>query len=420
MPARVQFEKVSKRYVLGERSTTAREAVAGLARRAVGRGPAPTSELWSLRDVDFTVESGQSLGIVGRNGAGKSTVLKILARITTPTAGVSRTRGRVAALLEVGTGFHPELTGRENVQLNGAILGMSRRDIALRFDSIVDFAGVERFLDTPVKRYSSGMYLRLAFAVAAHLEPDVLVVDEILAVGDAEFQRKCLGRMAEAEAEGRTVVFVSHDLETLSRLCDRSLWLEAGRVRDDGPTREVVRRYLASGLEGTAAADGVLVQRGALRLRAVTLRPQGGTDGSPLMRDTAIEVLIDVDVLQEVRDLDAALIVTTTGGVRILDETISRDDVRRRPVGSYRLSLTIPPVLNVGDFTLGVWMGTPYTDILDEPSLAPFTVHGSDQGRADRVVVLDLPVALEITGTAAGSTPRAFPAGTLADDAPQR
>src|SRR5919107_1942147 len=194
---RVEFDGVSKRYILGEHRN-AREALTAATRRLVRREREQQQVVWSLRDVSFSVRDGEALGIVGRNGAGKSTILKILAGITSPTSGVSRTRGRVASLLEVGTGFHLELTGRENVFLNGSILGMSRRDIAARFDSIVDFAGVERFIDTPVKRYSSGMYLRLAFAVAAHVEPDVLVVDEILAVGDAEFQRKCLGRMGEA------------------------------------------------------------------------------------------------------------------------------------------------------------------------------------------------------------------------------
>src|SRR4051794_18449106 len=203
---RVQFDHVSKRYLLGE-NLNARETLVAAVRRVLHRRRVERQVLWSLRDVSFSVGDGEALGIVGRNGAGKSTILKILAGITAPSRGTSRTRGRVAALLEVGTGFHPELTGRENVFLNGAILGMSRRDIVRRFDEIVEFAGTERFLDTPIKRYSSGMYLRLAFAVAAHLEPDVLVVDEVLAVGDAEFQRKCIGRMAEAEAEGRTLIF---------------------------------------------------------------------------------------------------------------------------------------------------------------------------------------------------------------------
>jgi len=250
------MDGVSKRYVLGQR-LNARETLHAAAGRLVGRGRGPVRDIWSLRDVSFSVGDGEALGIVGRNGAGKSTILKILAGITAPTLGVSRTRGRVAALLEVGTGFHPELTGRENIFLNGAILGMSRSEITRRFDQIVDFSGVERFLDTPVKRYSSGMYLRLAFAVAAHLEPDVLVVDEVLAVGDAEFQRKCIGRMREAEEEGRTLLFVSHDLEALGKLCRRSIWLESGQIRDTGPTGEIVRDYLTSSMPSGGAGGPV-------------------------------------------------------------------------------------------------------------------------------------------------------------------
>src|SRR2546421_12758153 len=191
-------------------------------------------EVWALKDVSFQVKRGEVLGIVGRNGAGKSTLLKVLSRITNPTAGRVHLRGRVGSLLEVGTGFHPELTGRENVYLNGAILGMPRREIARKFDEIVAFAEVERFIDTPVKRYSSGMYLRLAFAVAAHLDPDVLLVDEVLSVGDAEFQRKSLGKMREVTGEGRTILFVSHNMAAIRALCDRVILLDAGRVVLDG------------------------------------------------------------------------------------------------------------------------------------------------------------------------------------------
>src|ERR671911_2050991 len=237
----IEVDRVSKRYRLGEyhSARTLAEAAATALHR-LGRQRSRPEEIWSLRDVSFALDEGHALGIIGRNGAGKSTLLKILGRITEPTSGAARTRGRVAALLEVGTGFHPELTGRENLFLNGAILGMSRRAMARRLDEIVEFAGVERFLDTPVKRYSSGMYLRLAFSVAAHIEPDILVVDEVLAVGDAEFQAKCMGRMASAEQEGRTVVFVSHNLDAIARLCPRSVWLEQGSVQALGPTAEVL------------------------------------------------------------------------------------------------------------------------------------------------------------------------------------
>jgi lipopolysaccharide transport system ATP-binding protein len=205
-------------------------------------------EFWALKDVSFEVERGEALGIIGRNGAGKSTLLKVLSRITEPTRGRVVLRGRVASLLEVGTGFHPELTGRENIHLNGAILGMARAEIRRKFDEIIAFAGVEKFIDTPVKRYSSGMYVRLAFAVAAHLQPDVLVVDEVLAVGDAEFQQKCLGKMDEvSRGEGRTVLFVSHNLSIIEKLCKRCIWLDGGFVREIGSAAAVIKGYLSFG-----------------------------------------------------------------------------------------------------------------------------------------------------------------------------
>lgn len=201
--------------------------------------------IWALKDVSFTVEQGDVLGIIGRNGAGKSTLLKILSRVTAPTSGRVRLKGRVASLLEVGTGFHPELTGRENIYLNGAILGMNRKEIDCKFDEIVDFAEVEKFIDTPVKRYSSGMYVRLAFAVAAHLEPEILVVDEVLAVGDAEFQKKCLGKMGDVAKEGRTVLFVSHNMAAIESLCKRVILIKAGQIQKSGPVTEVISTYLS-------------------------------------------------------------------------------------------------------------------------------------------------------------------------------
>jgi lipopolysaccharide transport system ATP-binding protein len=257
-------DQLSKSYQLGAKprpATTFREAVTRAAaspfrrlrHRAAGGNGGET--FWALRDVSLDVARGEVIGIIGRNGAGKSTLLKILTRITEPTAGRIRMRGRVAALLEVGTGFHPELTGRENIFLNGAILGMKRAEIARRFDAIAAFAEVDKFLDTPVKWYSSGMYVRLAFAVAAHLEPEVLIVDEVLAVGDAEFQKKCLGRMHEVSAgDGRTVLFVSHNMAAVAGLCSRAVLLEGGQVAATGPADEVIGRYLG-GLHANAACD---------------------------------------------------------------------------------------------------------------------------------------------------------------------
>jgi lipopolysaccharide transport system ATP-binding protein len=259
----ISVENLSKRYLVGHRAertiddrhpnfrdmlerslrNSVRKAADIVHGRQVVQGDA-IEEFWALKDVSFEVHEGEVLGIVGRNGAGKSTLLKILSRITEPTAGRVTLRGRVASLLEVGTGFHPELSGRENIYLNGAVLGMTRAEIRRKFDEIVAFAEVEKFLDTPVKRYSSGMYVRLAFAVAAHLEPEILIVDEVLAVGDAEFQKKCLGKMNEvSRREGRTVLFVSHNMGAVTTLCAPVLWLDGGLIRERGDTREVIGKY---------------------------------------------------------------------------------------------------------------------------------------------------------------------------------
>lgn len=394
---RVELDSVSKRYLLGQH-LNARETLMSVAGRLRRRRAADSGkELWSLRDVSLSVADGDSLGIVGRNGAGKSTILKIVAGITSPTLGVSRTRGRVAALLEVGTGFHPELTGRENVFLNGAILGMSRRDITARFDQIVDFAGVWRFLDTPIKRYSSGMQLRLAFSVAAHLEPDVLVVDEVLAVGDAEFQRKCVSRMAEVEREGRTVVFVSHDLQTLTRLCRRGLWLEAGRVRGTGPSRDVVREYLAAGLFGTADA-GKQVSNGPLTVRDVRIVRADGTLGTALMRDEPLRIQIEFSLEEPVPGLDIAVIISTQGGIKLLDESLSDHGAPPLEQGVHCAELAIPPVLNVGEFVLGLWFGTAAEDLINEPTALTFTLAGNDDDRPDRLLALNLPFVVRRVG----------------------
>lgn len=237
-----------------ERYSSLRDEMAGKASRLFGRGEkkhAYKEEFWALKDINFNIKDGERVGIIGRNGAGKSTLLKLLSRITEPTSGTIRIKGRVASLLEVGTGFHPELTGRENIFLNGAILGMSRQEIRKHFDAIVDFAEVERFLDTPVKRYSSGMYVRLAFAVAAHLEPEILIVDEVLAVGDAQFQKKCMGKMEEvSNNEGRTVLFVSHQMGVIAQLCQRAMLLRSGQLVEEGETRKVIDRYMLNSKGG--------------------------------------------------------------------------------------------------------------------------------------------------------------------------
>jgi lipopolysaccharide transport system ATP-binding protein len=285
MTAAITVQDLSKRYEIGalKHETQLRDQLVRLL-RAPFRRRAPKEILWALRNVSFSVEEGEVVGIIGRNGAGKSTLLKILSKITFPTSGSVRTRGRVASLLEVGTGFHEELTGRENVYLNGSILGMKKREVDKKLDAIIAFAGVERFMDTPIKRYSSGMRLRLGFAVAAHLEPDVLIVDEVLAVGDAAFQKKCLSAMKDLRGGGRTVLFVSHNMAAVENLCSRGIWISNGQVRMDGPTHAVIEAYMSTfGSAGSASNE----------LTAVDGRRGGGE-----IRYTRIEFLSTEGELQ--------------------------------------------------------------------------------------------------------------------------
>lgn len=294
----IQVEGLAKRYRLGGavaaesfRELLARPFAKLRSRAASARA---STDFWALRDVSFTVEQGQCVGIIGSNGAGKSTLLKVLSRITDPSAGRALVRGRVGSLLEVGTGFHPELSGRENIFLNGAVLGMRRREIQRKFDAIVDFSGIEKFLDTPVKRYSSGMYVRLAFAVAAHLEPEILVVDEVLAVGDAAFQKKCMGKMSDVARAGRTVLFVSHNLSAMRALCNRGLLLEQGTLAATGPIGDVVDQYLARTMERSASpvADRA-DRRGDGSARITSVRIENLDRSAPIASGSRLQVTID-------------------------------------------------------------------------------------------------------------------------------
>lgn len=295
----IEVENLSKRYRLGGgRSNSLRDALMNL----VGKTSLTRKkqELWALRDVNFAVEKGETLGIVGKNGAGKSTLLKILARVTKPTRGAAEIRGRVGSLLEVGTGFHQELSGRENIFLNGAILGMRRREIAEKFDRIVAFAEIEKFVDTPVKFYSSGMFMRLAFSVAAHLEPEILIVDEVLAVGDTDFQHKCLDKMQEIMRQGRTILFVSHNMSAITRLCRRAIALSGGQIVEEGATQRVVNAYLNSGWGITAEKiwDGDFPQSEAVRLKSVrVVNKTGETVGSVEMHES-VGIEIEYEVLE--------------------------------------------------------------------------------------------------------------------------
>jgi lipopolysaccharide transport system ATP-binding protein len=352
----IQTNGLGKRYALGVSGygyDTLREGIATAARRSLqrirGRRAAPARDtLWALRDVSLTIRTGEVVGLIGHNGAGKTTFLKILSRITEPTAGWADVTGRVGSLLEVGTGFHPELTGRENIFLNGAILGMRRAEIRRRFDEIVAFADVGRFLDTPIKRYSSGMSVRLAFAVAAHLEPEILLVDEVLAVGDAAFQRKSLGKMGEVARERRTVVFVSHNLAIIQALCHRGILLERGETVIDAPVTETIDRYLRS-LERAASSD--LLERtdrdgrgwDETLVRGLEIAEAGG-GGHPDAIVSGRPTTIVVHVTEVLPDMECRLTIVNSLGqpVATLDSEVSAPTDRRDGDLGHRIECEIP------------------------------------------------------------------------------
>lgn len=311
-------------------------------------GSAHDDIIWALRNVSFNVQNGERIAIIGRNGAGKSTMLKILSRVTVPTRGYAKIKGRISSLLEVGTGFHPELSGRENVYLNGTILGMRKREVDQRFDQIVDFSGIEKFIDTPVKRYSSGMRVRLAFSVAAHLEPEILIVDEVLAVGDADFQRKCLNKMEDAGKQGRTVIFVSHNMPAITRLCERAVLIEDGRLTKDGPAPRIVGEYLRAGSGSTALrqwqdpnqAPGGSIAR--LRKVRVTTEEQDAADTIDIRNPLWLEMTFDL--------FESGHVLMPNFGVLnengdVLFMTMDQDPAWRkkvRPAGRYISKVMIP------------------------------------------------------------------------------
>ncbi len=324
----IRVENLSKQYKIGvakQRHNTLRDQLAdalrGLFRRNGQRLSARGHEstIWALKDVSFEVRQGEVLGIIGRNGAGKSTLLKILSRITEPTEGRAEIHGRVGSLLEVGTGFHPELTGRENIYLNGTILGMRKAEIHRQFDEIVAFAEIEKFIDTPVKRYSSGMYLRLAFAVGAHLEPEILIIDEVLAVGDAAFQRKCLGRIGHVAQEGRTVLFVTHNMAAVAELCRKAVLLEKGRLVASGQTEEVITRYLSGLADGTGTGKigGPKVNRGVM-LRQVSIFDQHMKPSSRVDFRFPFSIAIDFALSQPLQQLSLWIRLMNQYGVNVV------------------------------------------------------------------------------------------------------
>jgi len=322
----IEVQHLAKKYRLGVvGATTLREDLARMTNRMRGREPeAEKGEFWALRDVSFSVQPGEVVGIIGRNGAGKSTLLKLLSRITEPTSGRAIMRGRVASLLEVGTGFHPELTGRDNVYLNGAILGMKRAEIRAKFDEIVAFAEVEKFIDTPVKHYSSGMYVRLAFAVAAHLESEILIIDEVLAVGDATFQRKCLGKLDNlSSGSGRTVLLVSHQIPAIQRLCRRVLWLDSGRLAMDGNTNDTINGYSKGGFCVSKRIDLRQIpasQRrgnGVARFTEFTIRDGSGIEKSEFRLGEEMQVELTIESERAISNVTFGFSFVSTDGTEI-------------------------------------------------------------------------------------------------------
>jgi lipopolysaccharide transport system ATP-binding protein len=328
------------------------------------RGTSGTSTIWALKDVSFDLEEGKVLGIIGRNGAGKSTLLKILSRVTEPTTGLVTVRGRVGSLLEVGTGFHPELTGRENIYMNGAILGMKRAEIDSKFDEIVDFSEVSQFIDTPVKRYSSGMYLRLAFAVAAHLEPEILVVDEVLAVGDAEFQRKCLGKMGDVAQQGRTVLFVSHNMSAILRLTQEAIVLNKGQMIMRGPTQEAVDFYLSSGQaqagERVWDADEVPVNAAPFAPISLKVKERSGKVIDTIRSTEPVTLEFEYRLDAPITGLRIGIYLGTMRGEYVLtsfdtDDALLFEQHATRNTGRYVSRAILPPdMFNEGRYSVGV------------------------------------------------------------------
>jgi lipopolysaccharide transport system ATP-binding protein len=389
----IRAEGLGKKYMIGAsadkgRYLALRDVLAQVAKSAWRKvrkfGHSPTSsldpeEFWALQNINFDLKSGEVLGIIGRNGAGKSTLLKILSRITEPSMGRVTIRGRVASLLEVGTGFHPELTGRENIYLNGAILGMKRNEIRRKFDEIVAFAEVERFLDTPVKRYSSGMYMRLAFAVAAHLEPEILVVDEVLAVGDAEFQKKCLNKMGEVASEGRTVLFVSHNLAAIAELCTRALLLRKGEIDCIGTPDEVVAAYIE---QSNTSKIGEWVSHTS---RDLTVRIRVSNDsltdvhqsGSPL------DLSITSQASRDIRLTEFCLTIENLRGQRVglIDFRLADDRITLCPTEVTYLAHLENSDFVPGTYVLKVWMSGP--EVNEELELG--TIEFVEAPRPDRL-----------------------------------
>lgn len=352
-------------------------------------GQETKEEFWALKDINLTIEKGEVIGIIGANGAGKSTLLKVLSQITPPTEGEITINGRIASLLEIGTGFHQELTGRENIFLNGAILGMTKKEITERFDDIVEFSGIKQFVDTPVKRFSSGMYVRLAFAVAAHMEPDILIVDEVLAVGDAEFRKKSLGKLDEvSKEEDRTILFVSHNMAMIESLCSRAVLLEHGKIKMIGEARKVIDKYLSKNNEKNRAIYNFhTIKSKDVRVAKISLlnyknEPSVGFD---LLKPFTID--IEYIVRQKIRGAILSLLIYTADGNKILhSDSFNHSGIvpQMLEVGTYRTKITIPAnLLNVGNYYIESLIHIPQSSILDHRPNIQFSIHSENNLQGD-------------------------------------
>ena len=406
MSVAIRAENLSKKYILRHKPGSGRHRYVALRdvlayrfkqlfKPRAQENNDTHEEFWALKNVSFEIKPGEAVGIIGRNGAGKSTLLKLLSRITEPSEGQIELEGRIASLLEVGTGFHPELTGRENIFLNGAILGMTRAEIKRKFDEIVAFAEVEKFLDTPVKRFSSGMYMRLAFAVAAHLEPEILVVDEVLAVGDAAFQKKCLGKMQDvSKSEGRTVLFVSHNMEAIARLCTKCFYLAGGQLQMTGAPAEAIKAYSEHSKQISADVDLTKLPRAfegtpdaqLLRLRSL----QNGQAAWCFEYGTPLEFSLDFSVSKSIDEPEIGYQIFSITGVQLASTTtFQAHRVERLSPGKYRLKIKIEDLLlNPGTYTLGFSIAVSERNVDNVPGAAQIEIlptAGSIEKRLNRI-----------------------------------
>ncbi len=363
----IKLQGVSKKYTIGKEKDGSLRGTLG---NLFSKKSTKTDEFWALKDVSFEVQKGDVVGIIGRNGAGKSTLLKILSQITRPTDGKIEINGRIASLLEVGTGFHPELTGRENVYLNGTILGMTRKEVQAKFDEIVAFSGIEKFIDTPVKHYSSGMYVRLAFAVAAHLEPEILIIDEVLAVGDAEFQKKCLGKMKDVAGEGRTVIFVSHDLAAVKSLCNKGVLLERGKVLNQGQIESTIKKYLDNFTnKGYESKD--------ISISSVEMQDENKNKLDYLTTQSFCLIKIDVENRTN-HELDFGFTIFNSEYVGLISGLIS-DSNKRIKQGVSNISIKIPTsLLHTGKYIMEGALFDDYTVYYQNDNIFSFEKIGDD------------------------------------------